>query len=77
MECGRSAFQDGGHNHWVYIILDPDTGSGLSVVLQQRKIDSVKLTLHIREIVQEAFHVYLNKFEITVTHLCFVLLCKS
>ena len=28
-------------------------------------------------IVQEAFHVYLNKFEIVVTHLFFVILCKS
>ena len=27
--------------------------------------------------VQEAFHVYLNKFEIVVTHLFFVILCKS
>ena len=26
---------------------------------------------------QEAFHVYLNKFEIVVTHLFFVILCKS
>ena len=28
-------------------------------------------------IVQEVFHVYLNKFEIAVTHLFFVILCKS
>ena len=27
--------------------------------------------------VQEAFHVYLNKFEIVVTHLCFVILYES
>ena len=27
--------------------------------------------------IQEAFHVYLNKFEIAVTHLFFVILCKS
>ena len=27
--------------------------------------------------VQEAFHVYLNKFEIVVTHLFFLILCKS
>ena len=27
--------------------------------------------------IQEAFHVYLNKFDIGVTHLFFVTLCKS
>ena len=26
--------------------------------------------------IQEAFHVYLNKYEIVVTHLFFVILCK-
>ena len=26
--------------------------------------------------IQEAFHVYLNKFEIVVTHLFFVILCN-
>ena len=28
------------------------------------------------QVVQEAFHVYLNKFEIVVTHLFFVILCN-
>ena len=27
--------------------------------------------------IQEAFHVYLNKFDIVVAHLFFVILCKS
>ena len=40
-----------------------------------------KIEIHIcsnkHETGQEAFHVYLNKFEIVVSHLFFVILCKS
>ena len=44
----------------------------VSVVIFFYFVDFLSLLL-----LQEAFHVYLNKFEIVVTHLFFVILCKS
>ena len=38
---------------------------------------TMKLSCDIMVFIQEAFHNYLNKFEIVVTHLLSVILCKG